>query len=305
MNALSLNAQIKHIVNKHIWTNSLGLARTLFAISTLCNLFFNTDTTLGLVISNSYEYSDLQFYSIFQLFDNLYVSRFICYAILALVTLGVYPKYICILHWWVSFSYLISSSMLEGGDQITSIMTFLLIPVLIFDKRHNHWSKKEYKVGFYPSTIAIFTLFCIKIQVFIIYFSASTSKFAVKEWMDGTAIYYWFTDPVFGLNNKVLENFKFILMNPIAVTVLTWGALAVELYLASILFWGSKRTKMISLILGMVLHLSFALVFGLWSFFLAMSGALVLYLIADQNLTLSSFVSFKRYHSYEAVSYKV
>ena len=86
---------------------------------------------------------------------------------------------------------------------------------------------------------------------------------------------------IIGLNEVLLELITPLLKSPIFITFMTWGAIGLELSLALAIFGiKNKKLSLIFVITGVLLHLSFAICFGLISFFLAMSGALILYLLA-------------------------
>lgn len=72
----------------------------------------------------------------------------------------------------------------------------------------------------------------IKIQVFVIYLNAALERLKNKEWAEGTAIYYFFSDPVFGLPDYQLN-----LLNPLLesnyIVVITWLVTIFELFLAA------------------------------------------------------------------------
>lgn len=51
----------------------------------------------------------------------------------------------------------------------------------------------------YRQTIAYVAYVFIRMQVSILYFHSFTAKIANEEWLDGTAVYYYFLDPMLGL----------------------------------------------------------------------------------------------------------
>jgi len=65
----------------------------------------------------------------------------------------------------------------------------------------------------------------------------------VEEWKNGTAVYYWFGDSVFGLNEVMLKLITPLLKSPIFITFFTWGVIALELMLALSIF-GVKNKKL-------------------------------------------------------------
>ena len=81
----------------------------------------------------------------------------------------------------------------------------------------------------------------------------------------------------------------------------TWGTLVVELLLATGIRSRCRRRNKL-LILGILFHFAIAFVFGLWTFSLAMSAALLLYLrqpdqcfrLALRPLALLSWIEQKK-----------
>jgi len=241
-----------------------------------------------ITLNKSLTSSQLQFYNAFQIFGNLTFSRYFVYAVLIITILGFFPRYVCILHWWVTISFLLATPMIEGGDQIASIYTFLIIPPLLFQKNKNHWLSSNQNINnFYINVFLFYSFILIKLQAFIIYFFSVINKFSVEQWQNGTAIYYWFTDPIFGLNDNLYNIFEIFLSNPYVIVGLTWGALIIELSLAIFIIMPSKLNKKnlnkIFFFIGLSFHLLISIFFGLWSFMFAMIGVLALTLQPFNN----------------------
>jgi len=275
---------INDLISQNYWSYTLSFARTSFALCTLLTLLFNSDAALVFGLKEHLVFGDIEYYSIFQIFNNLWISRVVACSILLLVISGYLPKISAVLHWWVAFSFMLSCSLIEGGDQIAAIFTLLLIPILFLDKRKNTWHKPIKNDNFYANTIAFCAFLAIKLQAFTIYFFASTGKFQVTEWTNGTAVYYWFSDSVFGLNENLFHLVTPLLKSPYLVTLLTWSVLLGEFLLALSIFYSHGRFKKIMFFVGILLHFSFAISFGLWSFFFAMNGVLLLGLTNITNL---------------------
>jgi antimicrobial peptide system SdpB family protein len=69
----------------------------------------------------------------------LEVARWISVIILLVVASGWRPRYTALFHWWISFSLQTSAITVDGGDQVTAVLTFLLLPIALTDKRKWHW----------------------------------------------------------------------------------------------------------------------------------------------------------------------
>lgn len=118
----------------------------------------------------------------------------------------------------------------------------------------------------------------IRIQVFYVYFNAAISKFKIIEWLNGTAIYYyWLTNPYMGANDFIQPIIRPLVTSRIFTPLLTWGAIVFELILA-FAFVLQPKSRQPLLIFAVSFHLVIAVVHGLIPFCLAMTGALILYL---------------------------
>ncbi len=196
----------------------------------------------------------------------------------------------------VALSLQSSGIVLDGGDQVTTVLTFLLLPVTLTDNRKWHWQRFDEKDAHsfsqkLKSLVAISTLGAIRLQVSIIYFHAATSKLALEEWIDGTILYYWLNDPLIGL--PVWLRFNLPIYSSKFVVIFTWGTLLLETLLFMGLLMNKKYWKPL-LIAGIIFHAGIALMMGLISFGCAMTAALILYLRPfDQELSslLPSFFS--------------
>lgn len=267
------------------WTNFIGIARTLVALGTLVTLCFNDMQNLLLPVGkNVYEsnYLALSKGSLFYLLgEHLFLAKVIAVTILLVVASGWRPRVTGVFHWWVTYSITSSAIVLDGGDQISEILTLFLIPICLCDPRKWHWQNfvpKTYtegqKIG---NLIAGSTLMIIRLQVAFIYFHAGVGKFAVDEWVNGTAVYYWLNDGTFGMADWFRPIMSPLLQNSISVTAMTWGVLLIEISM----FLGltmQKKWHPYLLRVGLFFHVMIILCHGLVSFFFAMSCGLFLFL---------------------------
>jgi antimicrobial peptide system SdpB family protein len=288
------------LMTRPFQTNIVAISRTLLAIAGLSTLLFNNLHTLfysGLTDGATLLDSPQSFPNLYALLgaEKLWLARIIAVIILMAAAIGIYPRYTALLQWWVTYSYVTAGVEVDGGDQIAGILTLLLIPVCLADNRRWHWH--THKIN-YPAYARIFLHFCfllIAIQVAIIYFHAAVAKMGVREWTDGTATYYWFTNPQFGLSAWLKPFFMPLLENPYTLTAITWGSMALETFLFAAIFM--KRSYRIQLMrLGIAFHFFIFLVHGLFSFFLIMTAALILYLYPQQeSLSWRKLFSLKTY----------
>ncbi len=272
-----INYIINDVNKSKIWTNNVGLSRSLIAFALMMTVLFNDNSYLfDKEIINKLNFDVINLYTYFE----PSVVKIITILILLMVISGYYPRFTALLHWLVTYSFSSTSVVVDGGDQIASIMTFLLIPILLTDSRKNHWLKKQENISFNRKIVPYFFFFLIQLQASFIYFHAAVGKFKVLEWLNGTAVYYWLNNNLFGVNDSFLPYVNLFLTNPFIVVTITWGVLVLELLLSSMLFISNLRFKLVFMILGIIFHFLILLAHGLVSFFLIMSATLILYVPA-------------------------
>ena len=84
---------------------------------------------------------------------------------LLLVLSGYYPRFTGVLHWLISSSVFQAANLVEGGDQITAILTLLLVPVTLLDPRRNHWQQPTGPVNRYRGFTARVFLVLVSLQL--------------------------------------------------------------------------------------------------------------------------------------------
>jgi antimicrobial peptide system SdpB family protein len=269
--------------NARPWTNVYGTARTLLAVSTALTLAFNRAAVLfppGVGMAAGPSCSDFRSAGAFCLTDfSPDVVRWMLVGVLGIVASGWRPAVTAIPHWWISWSVLSNVLVIDGGDQIAAVLTLLIVPIALTDRRKWHWSEDDGGATArspYAVLTAMSASWAIRVQVAAVYFDAAAGKFAVTEWMDGTALYYWITDQQFGAP-RWLRPLLMPLLTHAPVAALTYAILLLELalFLGLVL---EKRYRPWLLLAGLGLHAAIFLVHGLPSFSLNMSAALVLYL---------------------------
>jgi antimicrobial peptide system SdpB family protein len=268
------------------WTNVYGAARTLLALGTLVNLVCDDVDVLfrplGVGMGETAVALPLVRLSLFSILSGgrLELARWLGIVILLVVASGWRPRLTGLLHWWVTCSFAASCVVVDGGDQVAANLTLLLLPVTLTDPRRFHWASPAAVAGRGQSIAALLArsaLLVARIQVGVIYLVAWVSKIAVEEWTNGTALYYWFLHPVFGVSDWRQTLLLPLLTRPVTVVLLTWGAIALE----ALLFMGlliDRRHRPALLVAGVLFHTGIALVHGLITFGLAMTAGLILYL---------------------------
>lgn len=263
----------------------LGLARTSLAMATLVTLVSETSETLfsptGDAVSSMDGGLGLAKWTLFVAIDDPQLARLVALAILAAVASGFRPRWTGLLHWWVVYSFQVRCAIPDGSDQVATVLAFLLVPVTLGDPREWHWMPFATANGFgeiVGARVAHYALAAIRVQVAFIYAHAGIGKLAVAEWGNGTALYYFLSDPGIGLASPLREVWLELSRHAAVLCALTWAPVALELLLMLALT-GSERYRKLLLAPGILFHFGNWVIFGLGSFFFAMTAALLLLLL--------------------------
>ncbi|MFF2908246.1 sporulation-delaying protein SdpB family protein [Paenibacillus sp. NPDC057934] len=277
-----------HTFNSKPWTNVYGLARTIIALSTLITLLVTDIYTFFRPLAGISEYPNCSVYSI-SIFcvlpkEYLPIIKWVVIALLGLIASGWRPRFTGIIHWWIATSLQNTGTTLDGGEQVAATITFLLLPVTFFDNRKWHWQQKQYTnstLEEHSKIVSNIFLYGIKVQMAIIYFNAAIARLVNPEWIDGTAVYYYFNNAMLGLNDTLLRLLNPILTSPLVFFV-TWMTTIVEIVLGAALLAPIKHYK-IYFYIGAILHVGIALLLGLYSFSSIMIAGLILSFRATEN----------------------
>lgn len=210
-------------------------------------------------------------------------GRWLGIALALLVVIGLTPALTALPFAYLAWSVQATIAIPEGGDQLASNIAILMVPLSLLDWRLHQWQPGErlrnfaIQSGLFATSVRITCLLLIWLQMSIVYFFAAVEKFPVEEWKEGTAMYYWATDPNFGATGLRLSLLEMLTTNPVFVVMLTWGTLLLELLLAAA--WMSNRSlKSVLYLGGIIFHGGIAVFMGLISFSLIMIGGLTIYL---------------------------
>lgn len=269
------------------WTNVYGTGRTLIALGTLLTLLLSHTRSLFSTAADRPFEVGCEGFATASLFcqagvENLEVARWLAVAVLFLVVIGWRPRFTGVLHWYVAWSFMVSATIVDGGDQVAAILALLLVPITLTDSRRWHWSsdadgRSPNEGRWLAALVALSSLLVIRIQVAAIYFHSTVGKLGVEEWIDGTVLYYWFTHSYFGAPDWLRPLVWVFLDSALLLPLVTWGVLALEAFLFAGLI-ADRRYWQPLLVLGISMHLGIALVHGIVSFSVIMFGALILYL---------------------------
>lgn len=266
---------------------AFGIGRSLVALGLLVTIAFDGTNVLfapdptRFPVGRCGNESILDF-SLFCLF-GFDLGHRIAILVFLLVILGYFPAITAIPFAYSAWSLQASIAIPEGGDQLASNLALILLPISLLDWRLNQWSPPETNLlrrtswkRFFSSMRGV-AVMVLSGQISIVYFFAAVEKFAVEEWKDGTALYYWSTDPNFGATGIRGQLLELLSTNSLFVVLLTWGTLALEMLLA--FAWMSTREIKIALLAaGITFHIGIGIFMGLISFSLIMCGALFMYL---------------------------
>lgn len=291
-------------------TSYLGLVRSVIAFSSFLLLFFNPDSIMfhpGLGVPqvpfcNGSFITSINFFCLFP--ENPGLAKIIAMIILLAVISGFYPRITGVFHFWITYSINAGLINIDGGGQVAAMLTLLLIPLTLTDPRKNHWLRNIKQKNEYASIVAYINILVLKLQVAYIYFDAAVSKFNVETWGNGTALYYFFNDPVVGATGLRKDVINYLFDFPLVLVISTYSVLLLELVLAAGIFYKDQKFKVRVFWMGFIFHTLIFVIFGIFTFALTMSAALVvLFLPIHQNIfdkkiaLKSSFLNyFKKYN---------
>lgn len=280
---------IDYLKQRSVHTPRLAIARLLLALGMLLTLLSNDMT----VIAN-HNYKQLPDYGAkhtaaksipLKQLDLFMVmppatAKVVVIVILLLVMTGLVPQVTGVLHFIACFSIHNYFVITNAGDEITFILSLLLLPICLTDPRLNQWKRQE-AVPSKRNIVANIALLMLQLQAAYIYLSAFYGKLKTDVWREGTAVYYYTSHYKLGAPAWLQRINETITLTPL-VKVLTWGVLVLELLLGMALLLPSRIRRRL-LVPALLFHLLIVINFGLFSFFFAMAGMLVLYLWVDDR----------------------
>jgi antimicrobial peptide system SdpB family protein len=261
----------------------LALARSAIGASTLLSLAFNPTYVLFGTSPQSLPAFNLFYW--LSLLGSAGLIFFI-YLILTAVVTGILPSLTAIPHWWLCWSILQAGGVPDGGDLINQILALLLIPVCFthFDF-FCHFRSKTVSSG----AAAKFSTSClviIRVQLAVVYLMAGIEKLSRPEWFDGTATYYLLLNKEYGAIGWVRSFIEPVVISSLGVMICTYGAIAVEILIGTALVW-PPRWKRLLFAPAVAFHVVLALCFGVWTLSLSFVGALLIYLLLNNEVASS------------------
>lgn len=274
-----------------LFTRELGIGRTFLAAATFGALLANPPYLLFRdpnPITHGPVCTGIVRASIFCAFGarNMAFGRTIALMILLIVAYGWRPRITSIPHWWVTWSFFIATAPFDGGDQAAVVLTLFLIPIGLLDARRWHWTdtppRPPEAIGA-TDVIAAATLVAIQVQVAVIYMQAGIAKFGQFTWANGTAAYYWILNPRFGTVHAFHGIMHAVLTNGLGTAAMSYSVIVIEVA-TGFAFLARGRLRKGIFWSAVALHAAIAVLLGLPSFGLAMTGALILYFWANDGI---------------------
>ena len=174
---------------------------------------------------------------------------------------------------WVFYSLHNTAITPDGGDQIGLIASIFCLTLGLA-----RWIIKQFPTRRLGYLLAFYSFLLFKVQVAFVYANAAIAKIRVDNWANGTEVYYDLISPFFGLTGLRQILFAPILASPAFITFLTWGTIAVELYIAAATF-ASDKWKSTAILAAVFLHGGIALFMGITSFSLTMLTVVIFALL--------------------------
>jgi antimicrobial peptide system SdpB family protein len=200
---------------------------------------------------------------------SLLGGRIIAVTILAAVVVGLWPRWLCVPHWYVAFSLATRMTTLNGGEEVAQIVTLLLIPMCLGDSRWCHWQKPDHPMAPAWRGSAYAAHLLLRCQCAIIYLVAALSKLAYSSWRAGTAVPILLNNAQFGLPPGVRSVVEHLLAPARIGAVVTWAVVALEITIATTMLF-TTRGRRAGLALAICLHSAIIIAMGLFSFGLVM-----------------------------------
>jgi uncharacterized membrane protein YphA (DoxX/SURF4 family) len=178
--------------------------------------------------------------------------------------------------------------VIQGGDNVAKFMSLLLVfanagGVLSID----HWLHLHH-LGGRSDVTSQWPMRLMQIQVSVIYLRTVLWKLKANEWLDGSAVFYAvYRNPNVRRLFYEVGAYSWFACAPFAAC-LTWFTLTGELFTGIFLWF--QETRNAALVVAAVMQLGFGLVFSIKQFQWLMLVSLLLFLTAQDWLTLRAAV---------------
>jgi antimicrobial peptide system SdpB family protein len=281
--------------NTDLRTRVVAIARSTLALAEVSILLFNPDGILfpfGTSGSYDQQCAGLRQASLWCVASEgstaMGIARGIAIAILLAVATGYRPRWTCIPHAYIAFSLSVDLTVPNGGEQVAQVLTMLLVPMLLGDRRTWQWRRADTDMDPTWRGAALAAHVTIRLQASIIYLNAAAAKLFEQGWRNGTAMYTISHHPFYSFPGLAPDRADVTGHWTAVVEAATWGAVATE-FAICVLVLGTRRMRLGALVLGAALHLAIGLLMGLPSFSLVMISLLAIAYLGDSPSTSSKF----------------
>lgn len=212
--------------------------------------------------------------------DKIWARSF-AIAALGLVVLGVLPAVSSWLHAWVAFSFSVGIGLPDGGEQVSQVVTGLVVLMCLDDWSWCAWLprlgalSKSDLITERSAGVRWAAWMGLRMQMAYIYLHSGISKISQEDWLNGSAMYYFVRDPSFGGSGLVGDLAKWITGMDLGVAFLTWTPILFEIIIA-LLILGNSPKRRLALCMAMILHFGIIILLGLWSFGFIMVSSVAL-----------------------------
>lgn len=247
---------------------------------TLSLLFTSSNLLLGRAGEARVQACDMTFGVNAYCVADIELVRWVSIALFTLILAGIRLWVVLLPAAYLAWSFSSYNLMLEGGDQIASNLSILLLPFLLTVGGGRPQARPSARIRAGAVRVSVWL---IRLQAVLVYGQAAVDKIRRPEWYDGTAMYYWARDaslqqgePGWSIMQNLTE-FQFF------TNALTWGVILLEATLAAAILM-PRKTRGILFVVAIGFHAGIAVYYGLVTFGLAMTGLLVGALLFDVDL---------------------
>lgn len=255
----------------------LALGRSALAAATLLTIVFTGDDALFAqthLSPDGMRCTGLSRWSVWCL-AGPGPGRIISIAVLLVVLSGYRPRWTCVPHWYVAFSFAAAIAPFNGGDNIAQIVAMLLIPVCLGDHRRWQWTTPEQPLAPVWRGTARAGVLAVRLQLAVIYGSAAVAKLSDPMWRQGSAMAVIVGHPRYGFPAPLRPLFDVVFGAYWATAAITWSVIAAQVVIA-VLVLCPRRPRLVAFALGAAMHVAIAALLGLTSFGLVMVAALAI-----------------------------
>ncbi|MGN7757592.1 MULTISPECIES: HTTM domain-containing protein [Chryseobacterium] len=208
-----------------------------------------------------------------------------------LFMLGILQRLSVLILFFLLFIFKIRNLyLLDGADNVISVILpfFLFIETYSFSNKYEAFKNKTYKkTSKYSNILSLYFSYAIMIQICIIYFFAGLHKLQGGMWREGTALYYILNSDDFSPTkfNSFFTNSIFM------VKLSTWFTIIFQLLFPIFIF--IKKTRFITILIGIILHIGIFFLMKIDNFSLVMISCYAIFFTNDQYYSIYNKLKIK------------